>query len=280
MIAPVPSPFVARGALFCGAALAIHDNVCRRTDPRVSDETRPLEYDEIVFPRSGVWMRHRGRERLLVDSCRAHLFARGESHRVSHPGGCGDRNTGIVPSERILAELDPRAHERGAFATPFVPVDERTYAEHCALVDGVLRGVLDALEVEERALRLVARVLDAARGAAELAPSRNPRRRELAHAARALLATRFAEPLGLGELAAALDVSVHHLCRVFRAELGTTLHGYRRSLRVRAALRLLPDPALSLYDVAARTGFSDRTQLHRAFRQVLGEPPSAFRRAR
>ncbi|MEX1024185.1 MAG: helix-turn-helix transcriptional regulator [Planctomycetota bacterium] len=275
-----PNPFVERGALFRGAALAIHDNVCRRDDARVSAETRPLEYDEIVFPRSGAWLRHRGREQLLVDPCRAHLFARGESHRVSHPGTCGDRNTGIVLSPAALAEIDPRVGERGAFATPSVAVDEGVYAEHCALVDGLRRGVLDALEVEERALRLAVHVIVTARGAApaSAAGASRPAHRDLAHAARALLATRFAEPIDLGDVATALGVSVHHLCRVFRAEFGTTLHRERRSLRVRAALRLLCNPSLSLYDVAALTGFSDRTQLNRAFHKVLRRPPSAFRR--
>lgn len=278
-----PQP-VTRGALLCGAGIEVRDNLCCRKEPGLSEETRPLEFHEIVFPRNGVWIRHRGRrDELVVDACRAHLFARGESHRVSHPAGCGDRNTGFVPTDATLFEIDPRAFERG-FALPAVPIDALTYAEHCALVEGLLRRHVDALEGEERALRLVETVLAGARvrrRARHGSPRRSARQRrahaELAHAAQRVLATAFRERLGLGGIAAALGVSVYHLCRVFRAEHGTSLHAYRRSLRVRAALRALCDPSATLYDIAETAGFSDRTQLSRALRQTLGQPPSAFR---
>lgn len=277
---PADTPPVARGELFRGTALRVHDNVCRRTDPHVSEETRPLEFHEVVFPRSGVWVRHRGRRAIVIDPYRVHLFARGDVHRVSHPGRCGDRNTGLVLTDETLRELDPRAAERG-FETLAAPIGERLYAEHCALVDGLHGGALDPLEAEERALRLAAAALASAREPRCPQPPRSDaqrrRHRDLAHAAQRLLATRYRERLGLGEVAAELDASVHHLCRVFRAELGTSLHAYRRSLRVRAALRLLPDPTLTLYDVAERAGFSDRTQLTRALCRSLGEAPTAYR---
>lgn len=279
------APPVARGLLLRGAALCVHDNACRRSDPRLSPETRPLEFHEVVLPRSGAWVRHLGRREVVVDACRAHFFSRGQSHRVSHPGGCGDRNTGLVLTDATLEELDPRALERG-FPALAAPLGERAYAEHCALVDGLARGTVDPDEGEERALALAAAALASARRAGgerlrrgdRRSAARRRRDRELAHGAQRLLAERFRERLGLVELARLLGVSVHHLCRVFRAETGATLHAHRRSLRVRAALRLLPDPALTLYEVAEHAGFADRTQLTRAFVRVLGEAPTALRR--
>ncbi len=273
---------VDRGRLFVGASLAVHDNVCKRTDPRVSDETRPLEFDEIVFARAGVWVRHRQHEELVVDATVAHLFAHGEVHRVSHPERCGDRNTGLVLSRDTLAAIAPRAVERGSFDIPALPIDTRMYAEHCALVDGLRNRTWDALEAEERALHLAAAVITAAeRRRTRPAPrhdERARRHRALTRAALELLAVRFREPLELADLAALLDVSVFHLCRVFRATTGMSLHEQRRSLRVRAALRLLPDGDLTLYDITAATGFTDRTQLTRAFQRELGEAPTAWRR--
>lgn len=273
---------VDRGALFAGATLRLHDNACCRTDAGLSPETEPLEFHELVFPRSGLWVRHTRRHTLAVDSYHAHLFARGDTHRVSHPEGCGDRNTGLVLSRALVDELDPGG---AAFEVPMVALDDRTYARHHRLVRDARAGFVDALELEERALTLARDVLHRARrdagGRAEPAPARDGRTRrahvELAHEARALLAARFREAMSLDELAAALDVSVFHLCRVFRAEIGATLHAYRVSLRVREALRWLADPELTLHDVAARSGFADRTQLHRAVRRALGRAPGELR---
>ncbi|MFG0316794.1 MAG: helix-turn-helix transcriptional regulator, partial [Planctomycetota bacterium JB042] len=134
------------------------------------------------------------------------------------------------------------------------------------------------LEVEERALALAAGVVRRAEGEPARAIGRSRAHRELAHAARVELAARFRERLGLADLAAPLGVSVFHLCRVFKEEFGAPLHAFRRSLRVRAALRELFVPGRTLYDVAEAAGFSDRTQLHRAFRRTLGVSPSALRR--
>ena len=53
------------------------------------------------------------------------------------------------------------------------------------------------------------------------------------------LGRRFAQPLTLSEIAAALGVSPFHLCRTFRRVSGMTLHAYRNELRLRSALEQL-----------------------------------------
>lgn len=268
---------VRHDTLFRGAHLSVHGNSCCRTDRAISPETAPLRYHEVVFPRRGLWVRHVGRVASVVDPGRIHYFRRGEVHRVSHPLGCGDENLGIVLDDEALARIAPRVLERGA-PTLAVAAPARVHAELVALTlamrasDGE-----DSLEVEER-------VLDLARRALGIVDDSTPAdlpiksRRDLAEAARVVLTARYDESFGLDELAAELDTSPFHLSRVFRERYGTSMHEFRSSLRVRAALELLPDRSLALEDIAARTGFGGRSQLSRQLRSATGRTPTEWRR--
>ena len=90
-----------------------------------------------------------------------------------------------------------------------------------------------------------------------------------------LLSRDLGEPLPLAELASRVHVSPYHLARVFKATTGSTVHGYREGLRLRAAA----DRALTgerLADVAADLGFASHSHLTARFRRRFGVPPSAL----
>jgi AraC-like DNA-binding protein len=97
--------------------------------------------------------------------------------------------------------------------------------------------------------------------------------RDLAAAIAHLLRIRYAEPLSLSELAAATGYSVFHACRVFRATTGTTIHGFRRELRLRHALARILDGDEPLADVALAIGFASHSHLTNQFRARFGIPP-------
>jgi AraC family transcriptional regulator len=78
----------------------------------------------------------------------------------------------------------------------------------------------------------------------------------------------------------AREAGVHpvHVARAFRRFHGVPPGTFRRRLRLRRACALLGKGA-SIADAAAQAGFADQSHLARALRSVLGETPSAFRRA-
>ncbi len=101
--------------------------------------------------------------------------------------------------------------------------------------------------------------------------------RDLAAAIAHVLRTRYAEPISLGELAAATGYSVFHACRVFRATTGTTIHGFRRELRLHHALARILDGDEPLADIALAIGFASHSHLTNQFRARFGIPPARAR---
>jgi AraC-like DNA-binding protein len=104
-----------------------------------------------------------------------------------------------------------------------------------------------------------------------------PAHRDLADAAQAFLAREFARPLSLGDIADAVGASAFHLCRVFRAVTGVTLHQHREQLRLSAALERVEDGD-DLTVVALDLGYSSHSHFSAAFRRAYGRTPSSFRR--
>ena len=281
---PTPSPPVQRGLVFSSGFLEIRDNACNRHDTELSRETAPMPYDEIVFGRVGLWCRHHGRRTLPVDARHVHFFARGESHRVSHPAGCGDRNTGLTVEANALAAI---AEDTGAatptspFATRHLPIDGRTMAAHRLLLASARhasRQAIEPLAIEELALRLLRRVLGA--GATPVAPPLlKKQQRDLVDRARAALHNDLATPLSLGDVATDVGCSPFYLARTFSSATGSSLMKYRSHLRVALATGMILDTQLALADIAAATGFADRSHLTRTLRRVLGLPPTTLRQA-
>lgn len=267
-------PPVHRQRLFASTLIEIRDNRCDRQDPARSAETEPLAFNEVCFPRRGLWCRHLGTQTLAVDPAHVHFFTEGESHRVSHPLGCGDRNTGLVlRSDLLHGFVDdvvfPRTH---------APLDGRLFAAHRLLFAVASDVDADPLRVEELALDLTAMALRAAAPDREpAAVAATPAHRELAFAACVAMSEALDQPLSVGDVAERVGASPYHLCRVFRRQAGTSLHEYRLRLRLRAALELVLDTRQTLAAVAVATGFADRMHLSKQFTRAFGRPPRDWR---
>jgi len=70
---------------------------------------------------------------------------------------------------------------------------------------------------------------------------------------------------------------VFHACRVFHATAGTTIHGFRRELRLRHALARILDGDEPLADIALAIGFASHSHLTNQFRARFGIPPARAR---
>lgn len=85
------------------------------------------------------------------------------------------------------------------------------------------------------------------------------------------------EPLTLGELAAAAEVSPGHLIRVFQAELGTSPQEAQRVMRLDRAATLLTRSNLKIQDIAEQCGFACPFHFSRLFKRSYGASPRALR---
>jgi len=87
------------------------------------------------------------------------------------------------------------------------------------------------------------------------------------------------DKISIAEIAAAVGVHPIHLSRTFRKFFNCTPGDYLRNCRVQRAAALLRSGCLPIAEVALESGFSDQSQLSKAFRHTLGTSPGDFRRA-
>jgi len=88
----------------------------------------------------------------------------------------------------------------------------------------------------------------------------------------------YAEPLDVPSLARIAYVSEAHFIRTFRAAFGETPNRYLQRRRVERAMFLLRETSRSVTDICMDVGFSSLGTFSRVFRDIVGEPPSVYRR--
>jgi transcriptional regulator GlxA family with amidase domain len=88
----------------------------------------------------------------------------------------------------------------------------------------------------------------------------------------------YAEPLDIPILARIACVSEAHFIRTFRATFGETPHRYLQRRRVERSMSLLRETDRTLTDICMSVGFSSLGTFSRTFRDIVGEPPSSYRR--
>ncbi len=103
--------------------------------------------------------------------------------------------------------------------------------------------------------------------------------RDAAEATKAYICGRFRSRLGLADVAKAVHSSPYHLARVFRRQVGMSIHQYQIRLRLAAALERLADDRVSLTDLALELGYSSHSHFSESFRRAFGIQPSKFRRS-
>ena len=96
--------------------------------------------------------------------------------------------------------------------------------------------------------------------------------------ARDAMDSAYAGPLDIPTLARIALVSEAHFIRTFRAAFGETPNRYLQRRRVERAMFLLRTTDRSVTDVCMDVGFSSLGAFSRVFRDIVGEPPSVYRK--
>ncbi len=301
--------------LYDSPDLLIHDYLCRHRTAAAGREEFSSRH-EIAFPRTGLYVKHLGRERVLADPNQILFFNRGEAYRVSHPLEGGDRSTTIWVNDNdlrdLLSALDPEApghREEGAgrsvgaigrpekatgrteegasgldrpFASTHVPCSPHAAILHRRLLILLTGKGHDGVAIQETVFHLLEAAI--AESLPQEIPAARPLRhatrrdhRALAFAAQTMLNERFHAPLTLRAIATTIGSSPYHLSRIFHRETGLPVHRYLNRLRLRASLERLADGEGDLTDLALSVGFSDHSHFTNAFRGEFGIPPSRFR---
>jgi AraC-like DNA-binding protein len=89
---------------------------------------------------------------------------------------------------------------------------------------------------------------------------------------------RFAEPIGLADMAAAAACSRWQLVRTFRAVYGETPGDYLSRRRVERAMELLRSTDRSVTEICHAVGFTSLGTFSRRFKEIVGSSPSHYRR--
>jgi AraC-like DNA-binding protein len=237
----------------------------------VNDNIGPRPH--VVFPQTSVYIDQAGSHRALATPNHVVFYASHALYRRELHDPRGDVCVFISVDPDLFATVV------GNPDRPLGSSDAATYLALHVLVRGLREGgSADPLDVEERLHGLLARAATAK--AVRARPGRTRTReghRELAEAAKDLLARRLAEAVSLGDLAAELHSSPFHLVRVFHEVTGFTLHDYRLHLRLRRSLEQLLDTDHDLTRTAHELGFCSLSHFSGSFRRKFGLAPSAVR---
>jgi AraC-like DNA-binding protein len=89
------------------------------------------------------------------------------------------------------------------------------------------------------------------------------------------------EDLSLSSLATELGLSSHQLSELINARLGVNFSRYVKERRVEAAKNLLLSaPSQSILSISMDTGFRSQSSFYAAFKEITGQSPGDYRKAR
>ncbi|HEX7245006.1 MAG TPA: helix-turn-helix transcriptional regulator [Solirubrobacterales bacterium] len=97
--------------------------------------------------------------------------------------------------------------------------------------------------------------------------------------ARDLADARYAEPLGVDDMAAAAGLSRAHFSREFKRAFGESPHAYLLTRRLERAAALLRNTDRSVVDVCLSVGLHSVGSFTTSFRRAYGLSPTAYRAA-
>ncbi|MDX6626798.1 MAG: hypothetical protein QOE56_1787 [Solirubrobacterales bacterium] len=95
--------------------------------------------------------------------------------------------------------------------------------------------------------------------------------------ARDLADARFAEPLGVDDMAAAAGLSRAHFSREFRRAFGVSPHAYLLTRRLERAAALLRNTDNSVAEISLAVGLQGIGSFTTSFKRAFGKTPTAYR---
>jgi AraC-like DNA-binding protein/ligand-binding sensor protein len=145
---------------------------------------------------------------------------------------------------------------------------ERAYFRSCVLSPDRYRAMLRLLSIFAQHLSILSNQLVVGR---EKDESANMAR------ARQFIEKHQAEPLSLGRVAQAANISRHYFCKMFKKATGINFIDYLSRVRVEKSKTFLLNPNSRISEAAFASGFQSMTNFNRAFRRIVGRSPTQFR---
>jgi AraC family transcriptional regulator len=251
-------------------------------------QSAPVEDHCIWFSRTPVVIQPQRERWFVANANTAVFYNRGELFSRRRVATQGDESDWFAVEESVACRIVDahasyrRAGSTGPFPWSHVAVDSATYLRQRMLFEAAASASpADAFAIEEAVVDLVERTIVQASSKGRKrhqVSDVSSRHRRLVRNVELVLSGQFARPLSLRDLAGGVGASVYHLCRVFREVTGSTMHQYRRRLRLRAALEAVTCGDESLIQIAARLGFPSHSHFTRAFYLDFGVLPSVLRR--
>jgi AraC family transcriptional regulator len=85
--------------------------------------------------------------------------------------------------------------------------------------------------------------------------------------------------IALTALAKTAGMSAHYFSELFKQSVRISPHQYVLRRRIDRARKLLTDPAVTVFEAAVRSGFTDQSHFTKIFRRVMGVTPTRYRAA-
>jgi AraC-like DNA-binding protein len=236
----------------------------------------PVPGDMVVFPRTAFRLARQSDRTRTVDASVAVTYRDQQEFRREASTTDGSQGSWIAISPVLRRELCERAGLDG-FPATVLPISSAFFGEAQAVFRTLTAPGIDAFAIEERTVLLLHALFRPR--TTEPMSSRATRDAivDLVERTRLLLAQELTSNRSLGEVASSVGASPGHLCRSFFAVTGTTVHAYRRELRLRTAMRWLDDTAFDLTRIALELGFTSHAHFSMWFRRAWGITPSRYR---
>ena len=87
----------------------------------------------------------------------------------------------------------------------------------------------------------------------------------------------YSRNIGISDAASALSISESYLSRLFKNHMGYTFIEYLTDYRIKAAIQLLKDHHIKIYEVSERVGYNDPKYFGILFKKKMGVTPMTFK---
>lgn len=81
----------------------------------------------------------------------------------------------------------------------------------------------------------------------------------------------------LNDTAAYVYLNKNYFSSLFKSRVGVTYREYLRDYRIKQAVKLIQDSDMKVYEIAQAVGYNDSAHFIRAFKEVTGKSPSAYK---
>src|SRR5213079_2103934 len=170
------------------------------------------------------------------------------------------------PTKKHFATITRQLREWG-YKTDWARL-ERAYFRTCVLSPDRYRAMLRLLSIFAQHLSILSNQLVVGREKEESANMARTRQ---------FIEKHQAEPLSLGRVAHAANISRHYFCKMFKKATGMNFIDYLSRVRVEKSKTLLLNPNSRISEAAFACGFQSMTNFNRAFRRIVGRSPTQFR---